>query len=72
MWLNPTCAGPYLYRTTCSNSPEGGVCSQRRRVTDGDEGARQVESGRCHVSASDGCQVPVPTEAWVVCNAIAA
>ena len=38
---NPTCAGPYLYRNFCSNSPSGGVSSQRRKVTDGDEGAKQ-------------------------------
>ena len=31
-------------------------------ATNGDGGARQVESGRCHVSASNGYQVPVPTE----------
>nr|VFK44717.1 MAG: hypothetical protein BECKTC1821E_GA0114239_103910 [Candidatus Kentron sp. TC]VFK59608.1 MAG: hypothetical protein BECKTC1821F_GA0114240_10359 [Candidatus Kentron sp. TC] len=38
---NPICTGPYLYRTTCSNSPPSGVCSQRSRMTDGDGGAKQ-------------------------------
>nr|VFK81321.1 MAG: hypothetical protein BECKSD772D_GA0070982_13081 [Candidatus Kentron sp. SD] len=71
-WFNPTCAGPYLYRTTCSNSPGGGVCSQRRRATDGDGGARQVESGRCRVSALDGCQVPIWTEALTAHSALVA
>ena len=58
---NPTCAGPCLCRNTCSNSQE--VRSQRRRVTNGDEGARQVQLGRCHVSASAGCHALSPAEA---------
>ena len=60
---NPTCASPLLYRTTCSNLPIGGVGSQRRRATNGDGGARQVEFGRCRVSAFCVCQAPDLAEA---------
>jgi hypothetical protein len=49
--LNPTWAGPCPSRNPCSNFPHGKVCSQRRPVTDGDEGARQGQNGRCRVSA---------------------
>jgi hypothetical protein len=40
-----------------------GVRSQRRRVTDGGEEARQVQFGRCHDSAHAGCQYPPCVEA---------
>jgi hypothetical protein len=52
---NPTWAGPCLSRNPCSNFPHGKVCSQRRPVTGGDEGARQGQNGRGRVSAEAVC-----------------
>ncbi len=51
--LKPTCAGPRLYRTLCSNPPTSrGVRSQGDPPggpeKDGREGARQRDSGRRH------------------------
>src|ERR1700682_493456 len=60
---NPTWAGPYSSRNPCSNFPTGKVCSQRRPVTGGGEGARQGQGGRCRVSASHGCQALPHAEA---------
>jgi hypothetical protein len=40
-----------------------GVCSQGRRVTGGDEGAKRRWFGRCRVSAGMVGQAPEPAEA---------
>lgn len=61
--LNPTWAGPCPSRNSCSNPPSGGLRSQRRAATSGDEGARQGQSGRGRSPAVWWCQAPSRAEA---------